>query len=613
MEITYNKSEKYTVLKEYFGHDTFRVGQEQIIDSLMQGRDIVGIMPTGAGKSMCYQIPALMLPGITLVISPLISLMHDQVMSLVESDIAGAYLNSTLTLPQQERVLHNISLGKYKLIYVAPERLSSVRFIEVCKSQTISLIAVDEAHCVSQWGQDFRPSYLDIEGFINSLPTRPVVGAFTATATENVRRDIVKLLSLNEPECITTGFDRPNLFFSVLSPHTKSLKLLELVEQRSALSGIIYCSTRNAVEKTCTLLNENGFRAVRYHAGLDEAERRRNQEDFVYDRAPIMVATNAFGMGIDKSNVSYIIHFNMPKDLESYYQEAGRAGRDGSEAECILMYAPKDVRTARFLIENSEPNEQLSEDEVNLLRQRDEMRLKYMTIYCTTKDCLRSYMLRYFGENYSGSCGKCSNCLLHYETADITVEAQKILSCIVRTRQRYGAAMICDILRGSKSKRILDLGFDKLSTYGIMSDCSESKLRSIINALISLDILALSDGEYPLLKLTENSSDVLKGDRSVETRVLKDTKQPTHAIGNYVGDEALFERLKALRKKLANTAGVPAYVVFSDAVLRDLCVVKPQSNKEFLSVSGIGAQKLDRYGAVFMKEIAAYLQEKKES
>ncbi len=600
---------KYELLKKYFGHETFREGQETIIDALTAGRDIVGIMPTGAGKSMCYQIPALILPGITLVISPLISLMHDQVMSLVQSGIKAAYINSMLTPPQYSKVLERMKQGWYKIVYIAPERLSSESFLAACAEIEISLVAVDEAHCVSHWGQDFRPSYLKISAFVSELPKRPPVGAFTATATENVRNDMIRLLELTDPECVTTGFDRPNLFFSVITPGSKTEKLLSLVKERQSLSGIIYCNTRLTVEKTHALLVDNGYSAVRYHAGLDESERRRSQENFVYDRVPIIVATNAFGMGIDKSNVSYIIHYNMPKDIESYYQEAGRAGRDGSEAECILMYSPKDVHTASFFIENAEYSEELSDEEKSQLRLRDEMRLKYMTYYCTTNDCLRSFMLTYFGEKHRGSCGKCSNCLLHYETADITVDAQKIISCIVRMRQSYGVKMICDVLRGANTERIRALGFDKLPTYGIMKEDSESRLRSVINALILKGYLFRAEGEYPVIKLTPSSPRVLKGEETITTKVLKDDKQPRTLSAGYSYDEGLFDRLKALRKRLAERAGIPAYAVFTDATLREICAKRPATASEFISISGVGERKLSLYGSIFMDEIKSFSDE----
>ena len=436
-------NEKLAVLKEYFGHSEFRQGQEKIVDCLLSGKDALCIMPTGAGKSICYQVPALVFDGVTLVISPLISLMKDQVTSLVQSGISAAYINSSLNQAQYFRVLENASLGKYKIIYVAPERLVVPEFTELCYKIKISMVAVDEAHCVSQWGQDFRPSYLKIVEFIESLPCRPVVGAFTATATKAVKEDILKILKLNKPLVVTTGFNRRNLFFSVMKPKNKDTTLIDLIKERSEKSGIVYCSTRKAVEEVCELINQNGFSATRYHAGLSENERKENQEDFVFDRKQIMVATNAFGMGIDKSNVSYVIHYNMPKNIESYYQEAGRAGRDGSQADCILLYSPQDVFTNRFLIEKSEDNPELTEEEQYMVREKDFERLKQMTFYCTTNDCLRKFILKYFGDKTENYCGKCSNCLTQFETLDITVDTQKILSCIIKTGQRYGHKLRC--------------------------------------------------------------------------------------------------------------------------------------------------------------------------
>ena len=388
---------KHKILKEYFGYSDFREGQEDIVDCLLSGRDALCIMPTGAGKSICYQVPALAFEGITVVISPLISLMKDQVTALVQSGISAAYINSSLSESQYTKVFQNAEREKYKIIYVAPERLTTTEFMNLCEKINVSMVAVDEAHCVSQWGQDFRPSYLKISEFINMLKVRPVVSAFTATATKEVKNDILKLLELDNPLVVTTGFDRPNLFFSVIRPKAKSAILLELIKERKDKSGIVYCATRKAVEEVCVLLNDNGFSATRYHAGLSETERKENQEDFLYDRSQIMVATNAFGMGIDKSNVSFVIHYNMPKNIESYYQEAGRAGRDGEEADCILLYSSQDVHTNQFLIEKSDANPELSEEEQNAVRQKDMERLKYMTYYCTTSDCLRGFILKYFG------------------------------------------------------------------------------------------------------------------------------------------------------------------------------------------------------------------------
>ena len=600
--------DKYQVLKEYFGHTSFRNGQEEIIDNLCESKDVLCIMPTGAGKSMCYQIPAIMFSGITIVISPLISLMQDQVNSLIQAGVPAAFINSSLNFAQYNKVLHNMSQYKYKIIYVAPERLTVDNFVEMCKNLDISMIAVDEAHCVSHWGQDFRPSYLKIAEFVKLLPKRPIVGAFTATATKEVKEDISKMLCLNNPFSITTGFDRPNLYFSVITPDSKELKLLSLVKERKSLCGIVYCSTRSNVEKVCDLLNENGLTATRYHAGLSEEERKANQDDFVFDRKSIMVATNAFGMGIDKSNVSYIIHYNMPKNLESYYQEAGRAGRDGGEAECILMYAPLDVRTAKFLISKMDENSELPQEEIEILKEREEVRLRYMTFYCTTKDCLRSFMLRYFGERTHNYCGKCSNCISNFETVDITVDAQKIMSCMVRTNQMYGIKMICDILRGSKNSRLTNLGFENLSTYGLMKDYSENKVRSIINSLVMQEYIVLTEGEYPVLKLGRGAAAVLKGKENITTKVLKEEqiKPPKKNVQYENIDSGLFAHLKALRKELAFRASVPAYVVFTDASLKDMCRIKPKNIKEFSEVSGVGRSKLDKYGEIFIKAINEY-------
>lgn len=597
--------DKFSVLKEYFGHDSYRAGQEQIVDSLLSGRDVLCIMPTGAGKSICYQVPALIFEGITIVVSPLISLMKDQVGSLVQSGVEAAYINSSLSANQYTKVLQNTAAGKYKIIYVAPERLSTREFLNVCEKINISLVAVDEAHCVSQWGQDFRPSYLKITEFISSLSYRPIVGAFTATATDEVKADITKILQLHSPFMITTGFDRPNLFFGVEKPNSKSLKLLELVRERSEKSGIIYCATRKTVEEVCQLLIENGFSATRYHAGLSEEERRINQDDFVYDRKTIMVATNAFGMGIDKSNVAFVIHYNMPKNIESYYQEAGRAGRDGESADCILLYAPQDVRTNQFLIENTEPNPELTEDEQNIIRQHDAERLKYMTFYSTTSDCLRHYILKYFGEKSCAYCGNCSHCLSNFETVDITIDAQKILSCIAKTGQRFGKKMIIDILRGSKNARLLSFGLDEQSTYGLMSDQTEKRVRDIIDYLDEKGYIIVENSEYPVLKLTSSSYDVLHGNISLMMKIVKQQQRQLVNTDSEV-KASMLDALKQLRKKIASKQNVPAYVVFSDATLVDMCKKRPHTSDEFLGVSGVGKAKLDKYGKEFIDIIVEF-------
>lgn len=599
-------SDKLSVLKDYFGHDFFRDGQEQIVDALLDGRDALCIMPTGAGKSMCYQIPALLFDGVTIVVSPLISLMKDQVGSLVQSGVPAAYINSSLSYPQFLRVLSNVEHGKYKIIYVAPERLLTDGFLDTCKKIKISMVAVDEAHCVSQWGQDFRPSYLKIISFVESLANRPIVGAFTATATNDVKEDIKKILRLENPFEITTGFDRPNLFFGVIKSSSKDEKLIDLIRERGDRSGIIYCATRKNVESVCELLCDNGFSAARYHAGLDEYERRKNQEDFVFDRKNIMVATNAFGMGIDKSNVTYVIHYNMPKNIESYYQEAGRAGRDGGEADCILLYSPKDVRLNRFMIENSEGNDELTIEENEQIRERDFERLKYMTFYSTTNDCLRGFILRYFGGEKKAYCGKCSNCLSVHKLVDVTIDAQKIMSCIARTGQRYGKTVICDVLKGSKSEKILKAELNNQSTYGIMKEVTARHIFGTIDFLAEKEYIS-SDNETEVLKLLPKSRDVLFGRERLVMKKVENSEKvvKTHRPEVPVNSD-LLDALKALRKGIASKKSVPAYVIFTDATLIDMCKKCPETPDEMLEVSGVGRTKLEKFGKQFLEEIAKF-------
>lgn len=599
-------SDKLSVLKDYFGHDSFRDGQEQIVDALLDGRDALCIMPTGAGKSMCYQIPALLFDGVTIVVSPLISLMKDQVGSLVQSGVPAAYINSSLSYPQFLRVLSNVEHGKYKIIYVAPERLLTDGFLDTCKKIKISMVAVDEAHCVSQWGQDFRPSYLKIISFVESLANRPIVGAFTATATNDVKEDIKKILRLENPFEITTGFDRPNLFFGVIKSSSKDEKLIDLIRERGDRSGIVYCATRKNVESVCELLCDNGFSAARYHAGLDEYERRKNQEDFVFDRKNIMVATNAFGMGIDKSNVTYVIHYNMPKNIESYYQEAGRAGRDGGEADCILLYSPKDVRLNRFMIENSVGNDELTIEENEQIRERDFERLKYMTFYSTTNDCLRGFILRYFGGEKKAYCGKCSNCLSVHKLVDVTIDAQKIMSCIARTGQRYGKTVICDVLKGSKSEKILKAELNNQPTYGIMKEVTARHIFGTIDFLAEKEYIS-SDNETEVLKLLPKSRDVLFGRERLVMKKVENSEKvvKTHRPEVPVNSE-LLDALKALRKGIASKKSVPAYVIFTDATLIDMCKKCPETPDEMLEVSGVGRTKLEKFGKQFLEEIAKF-------
>ena len=599
-------SDKLSVLKDYFGHDSFRDGQEQIVDALLDGRDALCIMPTGAGKSMCYQIPALLFDGVTIVVSPLISLMKDQVGSLVQSGVPAAYINSSLSYPQFLRVLSNTEHRKYKIIYVAPERLLTDGFLDTCKKIKISMVAVDEAHCVSQWGQDFRPSYLKIISFVESLANRPIVGAFTATATNDVKEDIKKILRLENPFEITTGFDRPNLFFGVIKSSSKDEKLIDLIRERGDRSGIVYCATRKNVESVCELLCDNGFSATRYHAGLDEYERRKNQEDFVFDRKNIMVATNAFGMGIDKSNVTYVIHYNMPKNIESYYQEAGRAGRDGGEADCILLYSPKDVRLNRFMIENSEGNDELTIEENEQIRERDFERLKHMTFYSTTNDCLRGFILRYFGGDKKAYCGKCSNCLSVHKLVDVTIDAQKIMSCIARTGQRYGKTVICDVLKGSKNEKILKAELNNQSTYGIMKEVTARHIFGTIDFLAEKEYIS-ADNETEALKLLPKSRDVLFGRERLVMKKVENSEKvvKTHRPEVPVNSD-LLDALKALRKSIASKKSVPAYVIFSDATLTDMCKKCPETPDEMLEVSGVGRTKLEKFGKEFLEVIAKF-------
>lgn len=600
---------KQEILKQYFGYTAFRTGQESIIDAILEGRDAVGIMPTGAGKSLCFQVPALLLPGITLVVSPLISLMKDQVNALTQNGVSAAFLNSSLTPRQYAKALYNASLGLYKIIYVAPERLLTEEFQNFARETEISMVTVDEAHCVSQWGQDFRPSYLAVAEFLDVLPARPVVSAFTATATPRVREDIAALLKLRDPYVLLTGFDRENLYFEVRRPKDKTAAVLKLLAGMTGKSGIIYCATRKNVEELCQTLCRGGFAATRYHAGLPDQERKENQDAFLYDRCTIMVATNAFGMGIDKSNVSFVIHYNMPKDLESYYQEAGRAGRDGEPASCILLYSGQDVAMNQFLIDHADENESMDEGQRALVRQQNLRRLKAMTFYCHTNDCLRSYILNYFGERAPVCCENCFNCNHLFETLDITIPAQKILSCVKRTGGRYGIKVVVDTLRGSRSEKILRLGLDKQSTYGLMTDTNEHRLREIIQFLILEGYLAISDGEYPLLILGKRAGEVLRDRRELTMKLAREEereKAPAKGPVRALERPALFEELRALRSRLAAQQNVPSYVVFSNASLEDMCAKMPRTPAEFLTVSGVGKQKLERYGEEFLEVICEY-------
>lgn len=606
--------DKLSALHNYFGYSAFRDGQERLIDAILSGRDSFGIMPTGGGKSLCYQVPSVLFPGLTFVISPLISLMRDQVLALKEAGISAAYINSTLSSEQMRTVFANIRSGKYKIIYVAPERLETESFLRLANEVRIDFVAVDEAHCISQWGQDFRPSYLKIVDFVKALRMRPVVAAFTATATEEVRRDVVRILELRDPLCVITGFDRPNLRYEVVHSGRKDRELLQLLRSRNGQSGIIYCSTRKKVESVCLALCEEGIPATRYHAGLPEDERRSNQEDFVYDRKPVMVATNAFGMGIDKSNVRYVIHFNMPQSLEAYYQEAGRAGRDGAPADCILMYAAGDVATARYLIEHGEENRELSVEQQRRVAELNLQRLQIMVGYCKTKRCLRGYILDYFGQQHAKMCENCSNCLTEYKEIDITKEAQMILSCVRRIKDKLGypvgATLVLRTLRGSRDQRILELGLDKLPTFGIMKETPRADLRAYMDALEQAGYL-YTEPTYRAIQATEKANEVLFRNQAVSIKVKQEAATQKDRKTQQAGlrqenNSGLFDQLRALRRNIADAEGIAAYMVFSDATLRDMVEKRPQNEQEFLKVSGVGEYKLRKYGKAFINKIAQF-------
>jgi len=582
-------------LKKHYGYDSFRKGQENVIESIISGRDTFAVMPTGAGKSVCYQIPALLLPGVTLVISPLISLMKDQVDTLNSVGIAATYINSSLSINEVNERIDKVAQGEFKLLYVAPERLESEFFCSMLNRLTISLLAVDEAHCVSQWGHDFRPSYSAISSLIGKLSARPIIAAFTATATDAVRQDVIKLLKLRKPDVYVTGFNRENLSFTVIRGENKRDFVLKYIEDNKDKVGIIYTSTRKETDKLYDVLHKKGYSVGKYHAGLGDAQRKENQEKFLYDDINIIIATNAFGMGIDKSNVRYVIHYNLPKSMEAYYQEAGRGGRDGEPSECILLYSAADVLLQKFLMEQGVVS---PERKVNEYK-----KLQAMVDYSHTTRCLRKFILEYFGEeNVEDKCGNCSTCNDESELVDITIEAQKIFSCILRMKERFGTTLIAEVLRGSKNKKVLDLGFEKLSTYGIIKQYTVKEIRDLINVLTAEDYLSLADGQFPVVRLKEKAVAVLKNQEKVYQKVEKRKAKATR-------DTGLFEILRSLRKEISEREKVPPYIVFADTALREMSEYFPVNKKEMLNIKGVGESKLNKYGEEFIQAIKNYMSE----
>lgn len=605
------------ILKKYFGYDSFRNGQETMIESILSGKDAFAIMPTGAGKSLCYQVPALLLPGITIVISPLISLMQDQVKSLNEAGIHAAFINSSLTEQQIAKALRLAQDGTYKIIYVAPERLESEGFIQFALNTDISMVTVDEAHCISQWGQDFRPGYLKITEFVAKLPKRPVVSAFTATATAEVKTDIECILQLKTPETVVTGFDRENLYYRVehVAGKRKDEFVMDYVKSHSGESGIIYCATRKNVDTLYEKLSENGISVSRYHAGMDSETRKNSQDDFIYDRVQVIIATNAFGMGIDKSNVRYVIHYNMPQSMENYYQEAGRAGRDGENSQCILLFSAQDVMINKFLLDKKEV-EDVEAENLELIRQRDVRRLQAMEGYCKTTSCLRNYILEYFGEKTNVPCDNCGNCHREFSESDMTDDAKQVINCVAETRGRFGVNIVLGTLLGANRARLKEVGATSYKSYGVLAQRNENDLRLLIGQLLAEGYLVQTAGEYSVLKMgdisrlkDENTRVIVKKFEEKEKRVRSRNagKRSTDALTS--AGYQLFERLRQLRLMIAKEEKMPPYIIFNDKTLIDMCAKTPENRQEMLDVSGVGERKFSKYGQRFLDEITQFVSE----